>query len=292
MSPLLRMSPSPDPAAAAGVVPPVATIARHYDSLDFFYRDIWGVHIHHGLWLTGHESPDEAADQMSRRALAPLGLAPGSRLVDVGCGYGGTARIAAREHGAQVLGYTVSAAQKAFADQQTVSRGSVEIRVQDWAEAKPSDASFDALLSLESIEHMPDRLAFAREARRVLRPGGRMVVATWLVADRISGWSRRHLLDPIAAEGRQAPLITAGALTDLLHAAGFANVEVDDLGAQVRRTWTVVIRRMLLRVLTRPRYWRFVCDASASDRVFALTAARIWTAYRTGAMRYALFSCQ
>jgi hypothetical protein len=47
--------------------PPVATIARHYDSLDYFNRDIWGEHIHHGLWLDGGETPREAAEQLSRR---------------------------------------------------------------------------------------------------------------------------------------------------------------------------------------------------------------------------------
>ena len=55
-------------------VPPVETIARHYDTLDFFYRDLWGEHVHHGLWLTGRESPAEAAEQMSRQVLALVGL--------------------------------------------------------------------------------------------------------------------------------------------------------------------------------------------------------------------------
>lgn len=182
-------------------VPPVATIARHYDSLDFFYRDLWGDHVHHGLWETGAESPAQAAEQMGRRVLSSLRLTPGAELVDVGCGYGGTARLAAEQFGARVTGFTVSAAQKQYGDRQSVSRGAVEIRLEDWAEAKLPAASADAALSLESIEHMPDRLAFLREVRRVLRPGGRFAVTTWLAAELPSGWARRHLLEPIAREG-------------------------------------------------------------------------------------------
>jgi cyclopropane fatty-acyl-phospholipid synthase-like methyltransferase len=286
------MSTSSDAAASPSGVPSVATIARHYDNLDFFYRDIWGEHIHHGLWVSGRESPREAAEQMSRRVLARLELAAGARVVDVGCGYGGTARMAAELYGAHVTGFTVSAAQKHYADRQTVARGSVEVRLQGWEDAVLAEGSCDAVVSLESIEHLPDRARFAGQARRVLRPGGRMVVSTWLVADALSPWSRRHLLEPIAREGRQAPLITAPALRRVLTAAGFADVQVEDLSAAVARTWPVVIRRMLLRVLTRPRYWRFLCDSQAGDRIFALTACRLWAAYRTGAMRYALFVCR
>lgn len=273
-------------------VPPVATIAQHYDSLDFFYRDLWGEHVHHGLWQTGRESPAEAAEQMSLRGLASLALEPGAILADVGCGYGGTARLAAELYGANVIGFTVSAAQKQYGDGIAVSRGSVEIRLQDWAAAKLREGSADAMLSLESIEHMPDRLGFAREAHRVLRPGGRFVISTWLVGDHPTAWAERHLLEPIAREGRQAALITTAALRDLLASAGFGDIRVEDMSSQIAPTWGVIIRRMLFRVLTRPRYWRMLANASASDRIFALTACRIWLAYRTGAMRYAMLVCR
>jgi tocopherol O-methyltransferase len=67
---------------------------------------------------------------------------------------------------------------------------------------------------------------------------------------------------------------------------------VADLSSQIQPTWGVILRRMLFRTLTRPRYWRMLADASASDRIFALTACRIWMAYHTGAMRYAMFVCR
>jgi tocopherol O-methyltransferase len=219
-------------------------------------------------------------------------LPAGARLADIGCGYGGTARLAAEAHGAHVVGFTVSAAQKRYADQHTVSRGSVEIRLQDWAEAGDADGSADCILSLESIEHMPDRAAFAAHARRVLRRGGRMVVCTWLAAEGVSAWSQRHLLEPIAREGRQAALVTARELTGILHSAGFAEVLVEDVTLRVKKTWSVVIRRMLLRMLTRPRYWQLLFNSSASDRIFAVTSCRILAAYQTGCMRYALFTCR
>jgi tocopherol O-methyltransferase len=273
-------------------VPPVATIAAHYDSLDFFYRDIWGEHVHHGLWLRGNESPAGAAEQMSRYALGCLQLKAGMRLADVGCGYGGTARLAAEEYGADVVGFTVSKAQKRYADRQVVSRGSVEIREHDWMQAEVPKASFDAVLSLESIEHMPSRADFLAGVRRALRPAGRFVINTWLAADKPSPWSSRNLLGPISVEGRQAPLITVGALQHMLESSGFSEVQVNELTNQVAKTWSVVIGRMLTRTLMKPRYWRLLLNSKVSDRIFALTACRIWAAYRSGAMRYAAFVCR
>ena len=119
-----------------------------------------------------------------------------------------------------------------------------------------------------------------------------MVICTWLSAEHVSGWSQRHLLKPIAQEGRQSPLVTARELSSLLGNAGFADVRIEDLSSQVKRTWSVVICRMLVRMLTRRRYWQLLLNASASDRIFGVTACRIWTAYRTGCMQYALFTCR
>jgi len=229
---------------------------------------------------------------MSSYALAGLQLKPAMSLADVGCGYGGTARLAAEAYGADVVGFTVSKAQKRYADRQVVSRGSVEIRMQDWMRADVPEASFEAILSLESIEHMASRPGFLVGVRRALRPDGRFVLNTWLAADRPSRLSRRHLLGPISVEGRQAPLITTGTLQQLLESSGFSVVRASDLTHEVSKTWSVIILRILLRTLTKPRYWRLLMDSKASDRIFALTACRIWAAYRSGAMRYASFVCR
>src|SRR5579872_5003492 len=134
-----------------------AAIAQHYDELDFYYRDLWGEHIHHGLWRSGRETPAEAAEQMSRYALAELDLTAGERIADIGCGYGSTARLAAESYGVHVVGLTLSETQKRHADKISVSRGSVEIRVEDWVAATFADGAFDALLSLESLEHIDDK---------------------------------------------------------------------------------------------------------------------------------------
>ena len=99
-----------------------ASVARHYDALDRFYREIWGEHVHHGLWTTGRESVEEATralvDVVARWARAR----PGAVVADAGCGYGGTARILAGEHGCEVVGFTLSAAQADWARRRGAGR--------------------------------------------------------------------------------------------------------------------------------------------------------------------------
>src|SRR5207247_162403 len=92
-----------------------AAVADHYDDLDTFYREVWGEHVHHGLWRTGREDSEVAVRQLVEHLAGRVGIRPGDAVVDVGCGYGATARLLAKQFGATVTGLTVSAAQHAHA---------------------------------------------------------------------------------------------------------------------------------------------------------------------------------
>ncbi len=93
----------------------IAAVARHYDELDPFYREIWGEHVHHGYWASGNETPSEAANALVDLLCARLQLQPGMRVCDIGCGYGATARRLAQLHQVAVDGLTVSQAQASHA---------------------------------------------------------------------------------------------------------------------------------------------------------------------------------
>src|SRR3954464_7954151 len=91
-----------------------ADVAAHYDELDYFYRDVWGEHVHHGLWRTGKESRAEAVRQLVEVVADAAELKRGERVCDIGCGYGATARLLAAEWGVTVQAITVSPAQYEF----------------------------------------------------------------------------------------------------------------------------------------------------------------------------------
>ena len=108
-----------------------------------------------------------------------LGLREGSRLLDVGCGWGSMSLYAAEHFGAQVTGVTIAAEQKRFIDARIRERGlqdRVEIRLQDYRDVP--DTGFDAVVSLEMGEHVGQRNypTYARVLHDAVRPGGRVLV--------------------------------------------------------------------------------------------------------------------
>jgi tocopherol O-methyltransferase len=263
-----------------------AAVAAHYNDLDAFYREVWGDHVHHGYWATGRETPGEAADALVDVLADRLDLRPGLTVVDIGCGYGETARRLAAMRGVEVTGLTVSAAQAAYAA--TKPATGVQISVRDWLANGLPDDCFDRAYAIESSEHMPDKQCFFDEAFRTLRPGGVFGIYAWLAKTQPRAWEVRHLLEPICREGRLPSMGDEADYRAMAEAAGFRVELVWDISDQVRRTWWICLRRVIGKVATEARYRRFLMQRSAENRVFAVTLVRLLAAYRTRSMRYCL----
>jgi tocopherol O-methyltransferase len=267
-----------------------AAVARHYDELDAFYRELWGEDLHHGLWLSGDETPSEAIEDLSRLVAERARIRPGDHVCDVGCGYGGPARYFARHLGARVVGLTLSEVQHRHASARAGMDGRVRFLLRDWMDNQLDSGSFDVVVAIESASHMPDKARFLRECRRVLRPGGRLVMAAWLADERPEPWAVRYLLEPICSEGRLAGLASRSEYARWMKEEDLRLIGFEDLSLEVRQTWTLCLRRLCGRVLGDAEAFRYLMDRSKSERIFALSVARIGLAYRVGALRYGLFT--
>jgi tocopherol O-methyltransferase len=263
-------------------------VAEHYDELDPVYRSVWGDHVHHGLWATGRETPGEAVEALADAVAERLRLIPGQTCVDIGCGYGATARRLAATRGVRVTGFTLSAEQARYAAAHPVP--GVDIHVRDWMSNSLADASADAAWAIESSEHMADKPRFFAEAHRVLAPGGRLVVCAWLAGTDASGWRIRHLLEPICREGRLPSMGTREEYEAMAAATGFEITGYEDVSRQVARTWWICAGR-LVKALLIDREMRRV-SLGARNRGAVLSIPRMILAYRTGAMRYGIFTLQ
>jgi tocopherol O-methyltransferase len=267
-----------------------AAVAAHYDELDPFYREIWGRHVHHGLWTTGRETPEEATDALVDLVARQLVLKAGDRVCDIGCGYGAAAARLASRHDVAVTGLTLSRVQAGHAERLAEADKRLTFACRDWLSNGLPDGGFDAAYAIESSEHMIDKARFFAEGFRVLRPGGRLCVCAWLARDGASPWEIRHLLEPICREGRLPGMGTEGDYRRLAWDAGFTIEAFTDISRQVSRTWTICARRVALKIVSDRAYARFLISRESRNRVFALTLARLIAAYRTGAMRYGVFT--
>jgi tocopherol O-methyltransferase len=264
-------------------------VAAHYDDLDHFYREIWGEHVHHGLWTDARATPKEAARRLIDVVAGQARVKRGDAVCDVGCGYGGTARVLAREHAASVTALTISKAQHDHARAVDPDGDNPTYLLRDWLENDLADDAFDAVIAIESSEHMADLGAFFAEVARVLRPGGRFVVCAWLTRERPRRWERRWLLDPICREGRLRGMESVAEYHRLARDAGLVPTDFRDVSRQVKRTWPICARRVVAAFLRDPAYRRFLRNGGP-NRIFALTLARIWLAYELGTMRYGILT--
>lgn len=135
-----------------------ASISYHYDLSNDFYQ----------LWLdkemvyscayfkTGDESLEQAQQDKFHHLCRKLRLKPGEYLLDVGCGWGGLARFAAREYGVKVFGITLSREQLALAQARVKAEGlqdKVDLQLLDYRDL-PQDGRFDKVVSVGMFEHV------------------------------------------------------------------------------------------------------------------------------------------
>jgi MPBQ/MSBQ methyltransferase len=162
------------------------TVSHSYDEWteDGILEFYWGEHIHLGHYGLPPRRKDflGAKSDFVHEMVRWGGLAqlpPGTTVLDVGCGIGGSSRILAREYGFAVTGITISPQQVKRAQQLTPAGVTAQFRVDDAMALSFPDASFDVVWSIEAGPHMPDKAVFAHELMRVLKPGGVLVVADW-----------------------------------------------------------------------------------------------------------------
>jgi len=273
----------PQPATAADV-------ARHYDELDRFYRELWGEHVHHGIFESRHDDPQEAALRLVRLVAERAFLQPGQHVCDVGCGYGATARELAAGSGVRVTGITLSATQARRAVEAVPEGAPLRFIQGDWLANGFDDASFDAVIAIECLAHMTDKERFFVEAARTLRPGGRLVVCAWLAAEGAGLLRRRLLLEPICREGALPGMNSEGECRELMERTGFAVTGSEDLSRKAKRTWTVSATRLVGALLRNAEYRRALRDRGLLNRRFALSVFRIRAAYELRAMRLVLLT--
>ena len=176
------------------------TVGDEYDAWteDGILEYYWGEHIHLGYYSpeemeAGYKKKDfiqakyDFIDEMMKFGDINAKDFANAKALDVGCGFGGTSRYLAKKLGpnAQVTGITLSPKQVERGTELAKEQGvpNAKFMVKDALKMDFPDNSFDIVWACESGEHMPDKKAYIDEMMRVLKPGGKFVMACWCQRD-------------------------------------------------------------------------------------------------------------
>jgi SAM-dependent methyltransferase len=232
--------------------PDLPRIRAYYDETWLDYRFLWlsprrNGAIHFGYWdnrTRGHADSllnmnrllaDHIADTggARQRDLSPsMPLAPGRRVLDAGCGVGGSSLWLAKTYGVAVVGITPVASQIARARGEAAREGlaaRVTFEQQDYTRTRFADACFDVVWAIESVCHAPDKRRFLAEARRLLRSGGRLGVVEYMRFCRPYPMADESLLQSWLSGWAIPDIATRGEFVAWASAAGFADVRVEDI---------------------------------------------------------------
>ncbi len=158
-------------------------IQQFYDSSSRLWEEVWGEHMHHGYYgADGKTRKDRRQAQIDliEELLKWANVTEAQQILDVGCGIGGSSLYLAEKFNATATGITLSPVQaNRAAERAQLSNINAQFQVADALNMPFADNSFDLVWSLESGEHMPDKVKFLQECDRVLKPGGIFLMATW-----------------------------------------------------------------------------------------------------------------
>ncbi|MEU5424827.1 methyltransferase domain-containing protein [Streptomyces olivoreticuli] len=222
---------------SAGVT---AQVGAFYDQLaGLFDAALYGPNVHVGYWESLEDTTGlaDAADRLTDMLIKRLGVGPGDRVLDIGCGVGGPAVRLAAATGAEVVGINVSRKQVEKATELAGSAGvSDKVTFQHGdAMALPfEDASFDAVWLVESVMQMPDRATALAEAARVLRPGGRLTLTDNFEREPITE-ERRPVIEKILKTYLTQSAASLEAYPALLREAGLRCTEILDVSEQTTK---------------------------------------------------------
>jgi tocopherol O-methyltransferase len=263
----------------------IGEIRKHYDRLSILYRLFWGEHIHHGYWENG-ESIKRAQIKLMEQLAEKAAIPRGAQVLDIGCGFGGSAFWLAKQYDCRVTGLTISPVQARIGNKKARANGladQLRFLVVDANAWQPEPESVDVVWIMESSEHFRDKKNFFERCARALRPGGVLAVCAWLRGEQ-STTDHHELVATIGRAMFSASLDTLSQYADWMRQTNLKVEIAKDITENVAPTW-----EHCTRITQRPPLRWLVHLADAPTRRFVKSFPLMTEAYANGAMAFGLF---
>ncbi len=214
-------------------------IEQYYDLSQTHYEKFWDLRrsrsLHYGYWDKSTKDFHEALLNINNILSQKANIAKESRVLDAGCGIGGSSLWLAKNIGCKATGISLSAKQVATANALAAKESLQTLALfeqKDFTQTGYADESFDIVWAIESVCHANDKSKFLYEAFRVLKKGGKLILADFFKKEDLIGkdaaiiqeWANGWAIDDFA---------TLKEFTAQTNIAGFSEINIEDATARI-----------------------------------------------------------
>ncbi len=258
-------------------------VVEHYDAISPYYRALWGEHLHHGYWVRGDESKEQAQLQLIQHLAQLANIKSGSEILDIGCGFGGSSLYLAKTFAANVTGITISSVQVEMAKKSAAERNlNTNFLLMD-AEAMTFKKQFDVLWSVESISHYQNRERFFASAARLLKPGGTFAIVDWFKKENLPPADTRKYIEPIE-KGMFVELHTMEDYDHYFRSNSLRVVHRENLNKHCAKTWDLT-----LEIIKDKSFWTLATKLGPQFVTYLKAFQAMRSGFASGNFVYGLF---
>ena len=268
-------------------------VIHYYDQTEVHYRMFWkmkkSMGLHYGVWDEGIKNAAEAILNTNRQLMKMGSINGNDKMLDAGCGVGGSSVYVAKQTGADVTGITLSARQVATATafaQRSGLENQVRFLERDYTKTGFDAGSFSVVWAIESVQTANDQSLFFKEMNRLLKPGGRIVMADIF---------KPHAYD-ITTEPDMQITLNGWAMSDMLLVKemeaiaakeGFRLAKDRDVTKEVKKSVIIIYYSGLLGKIGTTLY-NLYRKATYFSRIHYKTGIHQYRAYKKGLWQYHL----
>ncbi|HUC96817.1 MAG TPA: methyltransferase domain-containing protein, partial [Candidatus Saccharimonadales bacterium] len=220
-----------------------AKIEKYFSDSTFFYRFLWGnkknLAMHFGFWDKNTKKLSDALINENRYITKELDIKKGDEVLDAGCGVGGTAIWIAENCGANVTGITITkkhiSLAKKYANERGVA-GLTKFELGDFCDTGLPSESFDKIYGIESVCYALDKYDFFKEAYRLLKKGGKLIVCDGFLSDREFTSGEKKYYDDLCLGWALPNLASKSKFIDDATKAGFSNKKFIEANQKIHKS--------------------------------------------------------
>lgn len=218
-------------------------ISDYYDQTEIHYKRAWDLDaskaMHYGYWTEQTKDFRTSLREMNVALSTHGNIKAEHRVLDAGCGIGGSSIFMAKEIGCQVEGITLSQKQVESATANALQSGVAELTSfskQDFTATNFPDNTFDRIWTLEAVVHANDKADFLREAHRILKPGGQIVMGEYFKTERELSKKENKTLQKWLNAWAIADICTVSEFDQKAQNSNFISVEFKNVTPNIRKS--------------------------------------------------------